>query len=199
MDTKQFILDRYGLDENSKMPLDIPHSRWKEMTPLFKDLGFKIGVEIGVFKGQFLKNLCKGGFKMYGIDPWEDYDTYNDYKGEDFIEYEKEARERLKDYDCTIVKKWSMDAVDDFEDESLDFVFIDGNHALEYVIEDIAAWSKKVRKGGIISGHDFFRAKHTSNLMHVKDAVDTWVYCYKIKPLFLFRGDKCPSWFYVKE
>ena len=198
MDTKKFILDRYSLDENSKMPLDVPHSRWKEMTPLFKDLGFKIGAEIGVFRGQFLKNLCNGGFKMYGIDPWEDYDTYNDYKGGDFIGYENEARERVGSYDCEIIKKWSMDAVNDFEDESLDFIFIDGNHSLEYVIEDISKWSKKVRKGGIISGHDYFR-RHTDKAINVKDAVNVWVYCKKISPLFIFRGDKCPSWFFVKE
>lgn len=198
MDTKQFILDKYNLNENSKMPLDIPKSRWKEMGPLFKDLGFKIGAEIGVYKGQFLRTLCKGGFKMYGIDPWEDYDNYNDYKGLDFNAFEQESRDRVSSYDCTIIKKWSMDAVKDFKDESLDFVFIDGNHSLEFVIEDITAWSKKVRKGGIVAGHDYFR-RNTDKAIHVKDAVNTWIYCYKIKPLFIFREDICPSWMFVKE
>ncbi len=105
--------------------------------------------------------------------------------------------ERTKDYDCTLIKGWSSDIVKDFEDNSLDFVFIDGNHALEYVIEDIAKWSPKVREGGIISGHDYFRG-HGKNLMHAKDAVNTWTYCYKINPWFIFAKDKCPSWFWVK-
>jgi len=195
MDIKAEILKRYNLEE--KPVIDIPKSRWKEMTPLFKSLGFKVGVEIGVFKGQFLKNLCKE-FKMFGIDPWEDYDGYNDYKGGDFIGYEQEARNRVKDYNCDIIKKWSMDAVKDFKDESLDFVFIDGNHSLEFVIEDINGWSKKVKKGGIVAGHDYFR-RHTDKAIDVKDAVNTWIYCKKISPLFIFRGDKCPSWMFIKE
>jgi predicted O-methyltransferase YrrM len=49
-----------------------------------------------------------------------------------------------------------MEAVKDFKDESLDFVFIDGNHQYSYVLEDITEWSKKVRSGGIVSGHDYF-------------------------------------------
>ena len=195
MDIKAEILKRYNLEETPVV--NIPKSRWKEMAPLFKDLGFKVGAEIGVFRGQFLKNLCQE-FKMFGIDPWEDYKGYNDYKGGDFIGYEQESRDRVRDCDCEIIKKWSMDAVADFEDESLDFVFIDGNHSLEFVMEDIAAWSKKVKKGGIVAGHDYFR-RHTDKAIDVKDAVNTWVYCKKISPLFIFRGDKCPSFFYIKE
>ena len=70
MDIKAEILQRYNLKETPVV--NIPKSRWKEMAPLFKDLGFKVGAEIGVFRGQFLKNLCQE-FKMFGIDPWEDY------------------------------------------------------------------------------------------------------------------------------
>jgi len=195
MSIKQQILQRYSLEETPVV--NIPKSRWREMTPLFKDLGFKVGAEIGVFRGQFLQNLCQE-FKMFGIDPWDDYEGYNDYKGGDFAGYEKEARDRVRDHDCEIIKKTSKEAVKDFEDESLDFVFIDGNHSLEFVIEDIATWSKKVRKGGIIAGHDYFR-RHTDKAIDVKDAVNTWVYCKKISPLFIFRGDKCPAWFIIKE
>jgi hypothetical protein len=39
-----------------------------------------------------------------------------------------------------------MDALNDFEDDSLDFVYIDGNHEFPYVAEDLFHWSKKVRK-----------------------------------------------------
>ncbi len=52
-----------------------------------------------------------------------------------------------------------MDALADFEDESLDFVYIDGNHAAPWVDDDIREWSKKVRKGGVVSGHDYARVR----------------------------------------
>jgi len=41
------------------------------------------------------------------------------------------------------------------EDASLDFCFIDGDHRYEAVKEDIIAWTPKLRKGGILSGHDY--------------------------------------------
>ncbi len=48
-----------------------------------------------------------------------------------------------------------MDALEDFEDNSLDFVYIDGDHNFKHISEDIYEWTKKVRSGGIVSGHDY--------------------------------------------
>ena len=39
--------------------------------------------------------------------------------------------------------------------ESLDFVFIDANHVFRNVILDMGCWVRKVKRGGIISGHDY--------------------------------------------
>lgn len=41
--------------------------------------------------------------------------------------------------------------------ESLDAVFIDGDHSYEGVTSDIKAWLPKIKKDGIIAGHDFDR------------------------------------------
>jgi len=59
----------------------------------------------------------------------------------------------------TLIKKMSMDAVKEFAPKSIDIVFIDANHNYEYVLDDIREWSKIVRTGGIVSGHDYFRSK----------------------------------------
>jgi len=45
-------------------------------------------------------------------------------------------------------------AIDIFKDESLDLAFIDAAHSYEYVSIDIPGWLPKVRKGGILCGHD---------------------------------------------
>ena len=42
-----------------------------------------------------------------------------------------------------------------YEDNSLDFVFIDASHKYIDVKEDIINWLPKVRKGGILAGDDF--------------------------------------------
>ena len=42
-----------------------------------------------------------------------------------------------------------------YEDESLDFVFVDASHEYEDVLQDIKAWYPKIKKGGIIAGDDY--------------------------------------------
>ena len=54
-----------------------------------------------------------------------------------------------------IVKKPSLQASMEYKDNSLDGVFIDGNHEYENVKADILAWMPKIRKGGILAGHDY--------------------------------------------
>jgi len=53
-----------------------------------------------------------------------------------------------------IIKKTSLDASKSINNE-LDFVFIDGDHDYEHVLQDIEIWSKKIKKGGLIIGHDY--------------------------------------------
>ena len=200
MDTLNYIAKKYNLDlKKAPFPIRLPFSRWREMPPLFKDLGFKKGAEVGVYRGRFTEALCAGvpGLELTGIDAWKIYDSYNEYAVDD-LENEafEEAKARTKKYNVKLIKAWSMDAVKDFADESLDFVFIDANHDFEHVVEDIAAWSKKVRKGGIVCGHDYVKSQKYK--FGVVDAVNGWCSAYNIKPLFLWK-DSCPSWMYVKE
>jgi hypothetical protein len=49
----------------------------------------------------------------------------------------------------------SLEAVKLYEDNSLDFVFIDASHQYEDVKNDINAWYPKVKAGGILAGHDY--------------------------------------------
>ncbi len=46
-------------------------------------------------------------------------------------------------------------AADIFSDRSVDFVFIDASHDHDSVVRDIGAWLPKIRRGGILSGHDY--------------------------------------------
>ena len=49
----------------------------------------------------------------------------------------------------------SPDIADAFADRSLDFVFIDGSHALDDVRRDLKAWWPKMKPGGLFAGHDY--------------------------------------------
>ena len=98
-----------------------------------------------------------------------------------------------------------MEALADFEDNSLDFVYIDANHDFVNFTQDLHEWYKKVRVGGIISGHDYAYYSY-SKFNHVKRAVIAYARCYRMIPLFAvmydphgLRRDHFRSFFYVKD
>jgi len=192
METLNFIKDKYEVD--IKQPIvKINIDRYRGFTSLLNELGYKKGAEIGVLKGWYSKWLCVKirGLKLYLIDPYIYYKEYSEQRKQvDLDNYEAEARTRLAKFNVEFVKKTSMEAINDFLDESLDFVFIDANHDYKWVSEDIREWSKKVRKGGIVSGHDY-----SDHHFDVKRAVNKWIKDNKISPLFLI-GNK--TWFYVR-
>ena len=57
------------------------------------------------------------------------------------------------------VTGWSKDAVDIYEDEFFDFIYIDAAHHYEAVIEDINNWKSKVKVGGYLGGHDYLESE----------------------------------------
>ena len=194
MDALKYIKKKYEVNTD-KPVVKIGIDRFRGLTGIFSDLGFKTGAEIGVLKGSYSEWLCHvvRGLKLYLVDPYSYYKEYSEQRLQDELDdFESEARERLRRYDVEFVKKFSMDAVKDFKDGSLDFVYIDANHEYKWVKEDIVEWSKKVRSGGIVSGHDY----SSYHFKGVVRAVDEWVKHNKISPLFLI-GNK--TWFYIKQ
>lgn len=196
-----YILEKYQC-AGKESPIIIRGGRWKGgLATLFKELNFNIGVEIGVASGNFSQTLCdeNPNLKLYCIDAWTAYPGYPDYKEQKQLdEFKEKAVSRLSGRNCEIIQAWSLDAVKNFKDESLDFVFIDGNHDFQNVTNDIAEWSKKVRRGGIISGHDYFDS-YKGIAYGVKYVVDAWTVANHISPWFIIRGDVCPSWMWVKK
>lgn len=58
-------------------------------------------------------------------------------------------------YPVNAIRMPSVDAVRQFPDESLDFVFIDAAHDYASIRKDIVAWLPKVKRGGWLGGHDY--------------------------------------------
>src|SRR4030067_1273969 len=186
MDTLEYIVEKFNLDINNKPPIEIPNINRTIMAQTLYELGFKIGAEIGVAAGEHAETLCKNNpnLTLYCIDAWQYYHGYLDFLGEKLAKFYEEAQNKLAPYDCILIKKFSMDAVKDFEDNSLDFVYIDGAHDFKNVADDVCEWTKKVRIGGIVYGNDFKRSK-SNYLNAVKDVVPAYCYQYKINPWFI--------------
>lgn len=175
-----------------------------ELARYFNTLGFKIGAEVGVCDGRYSQILCQSipGLKLYCIDAWKAYsDNSQDGSQAQLNKCLRITLDRLKNYDASIIMKWSLDAAKEIADESLDFVYIDANHKFDYVMEDIIAWTRKVRKGGIVSGHDYWSIRDFG----VKDAVDVYTKSHNIK-LNIIPGENskrlsqaAPNWWFVKS
>lgn len=206
MDTQKYIIEKYKIDLAQKSPFHIKCCRVADLPGLFKELGFKRGAEIGVLKGEYSEKLCQSNpdLKIYSIDAWEFYPLKNNFRRDYMYPpiYE-EAKNRLAKYpNNEVIRKWSQDAVNDFEDESFDFVFIDADHEFQHVTNDIAEWQKKVRKGGIICGHDYGRSRNRKETFcHVKDVVNAWAYSHDIHPWYVLESPNKfeTGWLWVKE
>lgn len=177
-------------------------SRRVGLLDLFKEKGFNFGVEIGTDRGGYAKNILDRipDVYLYTLDPWLPYNEGNEVKDVNkMIEIEDEAMRTLSKYpNCTVWKTTSMNALKYFDNDSLDFVFIDGNHEYEYVKEDIREWTKKVKPGGIVCGHDY--KEDESKKYGVVKAVNEYVEENNIEPLYVLkRGTYVPCWMFYKQ
>lgn len=213
--TFEYILKKFDLKLNAWEPIAIPNMGRDQLPLLLAELGFKTGAEIGVERGIYSEIILKANpqLHLYSIDPWK-ASAYEpgihgvDQDQDHFDSYYKVAKKRLAPYkNCEIIRKVSLVAVKDFPDESLDFVYIDANHEFVEVASDLHAWKKKVRPGGIVSGHDY-AYYDTNKHNHVKYVLHAYTNSYKIHPLFVVGAkemnqpgiirDKFRSWFFVK-
>jgi predicted O-methyltransferase YrrM len=115
---------------------------------------FKI-VEIGSFAGvssECFVNACK---ELHCVDIWNSDPNYFEIDGAKIDKAFGMFNEMKKDY-LNIIQhiKGSLEAANEFEDNSIDMVYIDGRHDYTSVIADIKAWLPKVKKGGYVTGHD---------------------------------------------
>ena len=134
-----------------------------------KEKEFKVFVEIGSWKGhstRYLGKLLKDrDIVIYAIDLFDmTYKEYDSLEKKYMFEIFNYNIKRLNNIEP--IKSISWEASEGFNNASVDFVFIDADHTYSSVKKDIQSWLPKVKKGGIISGHDYF------NPCGVKQAVD---------------------------
>jgi hypothetical protein len=130
---------------------------------IINEYGYKIGVEIGVAYGGHSESILKNTNieKLYGIDPYFNYEGYEgdgQCKEQDVMDdiYDF-VKKRLSFYDerYELIRELSNVGVEKFSDNSLDFVYIDGNHFEEYFKQDVNDWWPKIKEGGVLCGHDY--------------------------------------------
>lgn len=116
-----------------------------------------IGVELGVKEGYLSSTFLSinTDLIMHSVDLWGSHESISETHDHD-TNYNL-AVSNLKKFDgrSIIHKMLTIDAIKKFDDNSLDFVYIDATHTYEAVKQEIELWSKKVKPDGLISGHDY--------------------------------------------
>ena len=136
----------------------------KELYKIFADKGFTKGCEVGVRHGTNALVMLETipNLELILVDPYIKYE-YRNFKRRNKWKWHQDTMDKVRANGLRFMSdknvRWLMTtselAAPCVPDESLDFVYIDGNHAYEFVAQDIILWGRKVRPGGIISGHDY--------------------------------------------
>jgi len=161
---------------------------YREMINKCSNDGTSHFVEVGSWKG---KSACFMGVEIINsnkkikfdcIDCWIDDKIYDQ-----FISNIKPLKNTVNFF-----REYSINASLRYENNSLDFVFIDAFHSYDSVTEDIQYWYPKVKKGGTIAGHDFWLKTHPQYIRGVNDAVIKW-----FRDDFISTEEGC--WIHVKK
>jgi hypothetical protein len=190
-------------------PCQLPIVR-NDLAKLFARLKFTRGAEIGVANGSYSALLLTTipNLHLTSVDPWALYPEDPRHMNQDEVDksYERTVLQLsrfVQEGRSLIVRALSMDAVRDIPKYSLDFVYIDGNHCFDYVMQDVIEWSMRVRCGGIVSGDDYYDFQRAG----VVPAVDTYTRAHSITEWYTtsdrnrskhFPDRLNPSFFWVK-
>ena len=120
-------------------------------------------VEIGVARGghsrHLLDNFGSSIKHLHGVDPYiHGYDNTDEFsaKSQEEMDYLYcWVHSYCKDPKFTLLRSSSLYASCLFQNESIDAIYIDGDHSHVGVSTDIKAWLPKIKQGGLIAGDDF--------------------------------------------
>lgn len=161
-----------------------------------------IGVEIGVWKGQFSKILLDtvNPKMLYLIDPWEGDVMSGDKNGNNIVTinlptyFIENIIPEFYFIDNVKVINGFSSFLQFFPDDYLDWIYIDGDHSYESVKHDLNVCFPKIKKDGIISGHDYTNTMFPG----VVKAVDEFCLENKLNIEYLTQ-DGCPTYFIYKK
>ena len=121
--------------------------------------------EIGVWEGPFAKHMLQKNQAWlktyYLVDPWRHLDDWNKPFNVDddiFTRVYNKAMSQTKALFpnlVSVLRGTTLEVIDQVADNSLDLVYIDGDHTEEGCKTDLYNWYEKVRPGGLVTGDDF--------------------------------------------
>ena len=149
--------------------------------------------EIGVYTGENSLNILKivKPKELILIDPWihdkemlkkNFADEEGNYQQDYDARYEF-TKQRMKDKkNVKIMREKSQEALKKFPDDYFDWIYIDGDHSFDAVLEDLKTSFHKVKPSGYITGDDYQVGKNANRTQqNVAKAVKLFVENYPVK------------------
>lgn len=141
----------------------VAFSTWMDHVPFGYDLVAELQpqllVELGTAQGMSYFTFCQSMREndieglCYAVDTWEGDEHTGKYGGTFWDDVQRHNRENYLGFSY-LLRMYFKEALDQFADDSIDLLHIDGFHTYEAVAEDFASWYPKVKPGGIILFHD---------------------------------------------
>jgi predicted O-methyltransferase YrrM len=115
-------------------------------------------IEIGSYMGESTQMFATSNIfsEIKCIDPFHGDEEFNSIMNYTWEQVKSQFHINTNRFNSVkLYEGMSYDLVDKFEDNKFDFIYIDGEHTYEAVKRDIQLYLPKLRKGGIIAGHDY--------------------------------------------
>lgn len=182
-----YLSNKQQLKKNYSIKGHISLNQAIELYKIAKSLNNdSVIVEIGSYLGKSTSIIAEGikdknNCKLYAIDTFENQGMSEGLRNT-FPEFERNTARYKKM--ITVLKGFSFNVVKDFS-ESIDFLFIDGNHEYESVKKDIEDWICLVKEGGLVCFDDYYLFRDENR---VKKAVNETIEEGHLKPIKVVAG-----------
>lgn len=140
--------------------------------------------EIGVDEGDFSERLYKkcDPEYLYLIDLW----SSKRYGEKKFNIVKNRFYDQLKKDEVKIFRDDSINVVSNFNDNFFDWIYIDTDHSFNTTYKELITWKSKVKRNGIISGHDYMMGNWKKTYRYgVIEAVHKFCVEYSWEMVFL--------------
>ena len=134
-----------------------------EFGQVMEEEGFRVGVELGVKAGDFALvtlRAWKSSEEYWLVDLWAPQENYKDEANVDqrgHNAFHAKTMQKMKPFmsKVKVCRDYTTSCLKNFEDGSLDYVFVDARHDYKGALEDMENYWPKLRCGGILAGHDY--------------------------------------------
>jgi hypothetical protein len=191
-------------------PTQLNYTRHALLDKIKSHLGeINTAIEIGTWRGDFASLMCSKlqPNKFYAVDPFTLYEGYTDKP--DVNEFGSQTNldalavkvadrvsKMLPDCRSVLLRDLSCNAVNQFDDNSVDVVYVDADHKYEPVLADIRAWYAKVKPGGILCGDDYIEGSHIEKFGVIEAVKD---FALENNLQFAVTGGANPTWVFCKN